>query len=297
MSEYSDRIRIEWAASDARRDKGLCTPDNIVRYDDICYGDDSVFNRLDVYRPNERANEYLPVIISVHGGAFVYGDKELYQYYCMDLAKRGYAVINFSYRLAPEAKHPAQIEDMSNVISWMMNNADRYKLDIKNVFAVGDSAGGNLLGVYSNIYSNEDYAKLFNIEVPKGFHFNAIAINCGLLVLNDKAADCGNETDKMLNDLFVNGGSEDEKKEITVTDHVTSNFPPTFIMTAQEDFLKKQAGILATKLVEKNVPFEFRFYVDKNEVLTHVFHVDIRLISAIKCNDDECDFFKSYIVE
>ncbi|MFR5151238.1 MAG: carboxylesterase family protein [Ruminococcus sp.] len=59
---------------------------------------------LDVYRPKQAQGEDLPVIISVHGGAWMYGDKERYQYYCMSLAQRGFAVVNFTYRLAHESK-------------------------------------------------------------------------------------------------------------------------------------------------------------------------------------------------
>ena len=61
------------------------------------------WQKLDVYRQKDATGK-LPVIVSVHGGGWVYGDKERYQFYCMDLAERGFAVVNFSYRLAPEYK-------------------------------------------------------------------------------------------------------------------------------------------------------------------------------------------------
>lgn len=53
----------------------------------------------------------IPVIVSVHGGGWGYGDKERYQYYCMSLAQQGFAVVNFSYRLASKYKFPAPLED------------------------------------------------------------------------------------------------------------------------------------------------------------------------------------------
>ena len=55
---------------------------------------------LDVYRPKLNIKGKLPVIMSVHGGGWVYGDKDVYQWYCMNLAQRGFAVVNYSYRLA-----------------------------------------------------------------------------------------------------------------------------------------------------------------------------------------------------
>ena len=95
---------------------GMNTPEDIERWDNIVYGhDDREMQRLDVYRPKQAQGEDLPVIISVHGGAWMYGDKERYQYYCMSLAQRGFAVVNFTYRLAPESKFPAQLEDVNLV--------------------------------------------------------------------------------------------------------------------------------------------------------------------------------------
>ena len=123
MSETSDMIRKSFKEGDDKRDAGLKTPDDIKRYDNIVYGRDSVWQVLDVYRPKALEGKKLPVIVSVHGGAWVYGDKERYQYYCMDLAKRGFAVVNFTYRLAPEFKYPAPLEDTNLVFAWILAHA------------------------------------------------------------------------------------------------------------------------------------------------------------------------------
>ena len=115
MSAVSDKIRKMFGEGDAERDAGLSTPSDVVRYDDIVYGKDPKWQCLDVYRPKFRKGK-LPVIISVHGGGWVYGDKEVYQWYCMNLAQRGFAVVNFTYRLAPEYKFPASLEDTNSVM-------------------------------------------------------------------------------------------------------------------------------------------------------------------------------------
>ena len=137
MVRISDIIRAEFAEGDNKRDAGLKTPENIVRYDDIIYGTESKWQKLDVYRPKDATGK-LPVIVSVHGGGWVYGDKERYQFYCMDLAERGFAVVNFSYRLAPEYKFPASLEDTNFVFTWVLENAETYRLDTEKLFAVGD---------------------------------------------------------------------------------------------------------------------------------------------------------------
>ena len=125
MSKTSEMVREMFGKGDAERDAGLRTPEDITRFDDIAYGSDPKYQLLDVYRP-KGAEGPLPVIISVHGGGWVYGDKEVYQFYCMSLAERGFAVVNFSYRLAPEHKFPASLEDTNSVCAWVMENAEKY---------------------------------------------------------------------------------------------------------------------------------------------------------------------------
>ena len=58
---------------------------------DISYGSNAEWQKLDVYRPKDAARR-LPVLVSVHGGGWVYGDKGRYRFYAMDLSARGFAV-------------------------------------------------------------------------------------------------------------------------------------------------------------------------------------------------------------
>lgn len=88
MSLTSFMVRTIFKRGDDKRDAGCTTPQDIRRFDDIVYGLNPSWNRLDVYRPKD-AEGLLPVIVSVHGGGWVYGDKERYQYYCMSLAQQG----------------------------------------------------------------------------------------------------------------------------------------------------------------------------------------------------------------
>ena len=289
MSLKADQIRMEFKASDDIRDAGLTTPEDIVRYDDIVYGEDPKWQSLDVYRPKAAEGKVLPVIVSVHGGGWVYGDKERYQFYCMNLAQRGFAVVNFSYRLAPESKYPAPLEDANAVFTWVLAHAQEYGFDKEHIFAVGDSAGGHLLGLYANICTNPDYAKEYAFQVPEGFAPTAIALNCGAYVIwRERDAE-------LMQDFLPERGTEREYGLIDVLAHITPDFPPTFFMTSNGDFLKMQAPGLAAKLLEQGVPFVYRCYGDKENELQHVFHCNIRTEAARRCNDEECNFFKSYI--
>lgn len=293
MSATSDMVRAMFGAGDEKRDAGLVTPEGIVRYDNIVYGTDEKWQVLDVYRPKETDEKVLPVIVSVHGGGWVYGDKERYQYYCMNLAERGFAVVNFTYRLAPEFKYPAPLEDTNLVFAWVLANAVQYGFDTEHIFAVGDSAGAHCLGLYVASCTNTKYAEKYSFKTPAGFVPKAIALNCGAYKI-ELTGDPNDLTQKLMADYLPNQGSQEELDLVSVANHVTENFPPTFFMTAVEDFLKDQASILSEKLRTCEVPHVFRFYGDKENRLGHVFQLDIRSEDAKLCNDEECEFFRRF---
>ncbi len=282
MSDLSKIIRKAFKESDDIRDAGLETPSDVERFDDILYGQDSKWQVLDVYRPKNKKGK-IPVIISVHGGGWVYGDKERYQYYCMDLAQRGFAVVNFTYRLAPEFKFPAQLEDITLVTTWISANKEKYGFS-DDVFALGDSAGAHLLGLYMGISFNSEYADKFSFKATKDLQIKGIALNCGAYKLDPNR-------DEVLKELLPEKGSDNEIELINVLNYITEDFPPTFVTTATGDFLKNQAPMLVDVLVNKKVPCVFKQYGDKENELQHVFHLNIRTNDAKICNDDECEFF------
>lgn len=291
MSKISDMIRTKFGATDTERDRGLVTPDDIVRHDNISYGQ-LPEQLLDVYRPKD-ADGALPVIVSVHGGGWVYGDKERYQFYCINLAQRGFAVINYSYRLAPEHKFPAALEDTALVFAWAKAQAEIYGFDMDQLFAVGDSAGANLLELYCALCTNEEYRSRLGLPVNEFINPNAVALNCGVhfITVSDDPND--QFTTGLMQDYLEHGGSEEELKLVNISDVLTEGFPPAYIMTAENDFLKFQVPQLCGHLLQKNIPFTVKYYKDKEEQLGHVFHLNIRSAAANRCNDEECAFFSS----
>ena len=292
MSQASEMVRTEFKKGDDIRDAGLTTPEDIVRYDDIAYGPDPAQQSLDVYRPKASEGKKLPVIVSVHGGGWVYGDKERYQFYCMNLAQRGFAVVNFTYRLAPENKYPSSLEDTNSVFTWVLANGEKYGFDTEHIFAVGDSAGAHNLGLYSGICTNPQYAAEYAFQPPKGFRPTAIALNCGAYEIDTSKKDL---TTALMSDFLPEKGSPRELDLINVVNHITGDYPPTFFMTCTEDFLKDQAPLLAAKLLAEDVPCVFRYYGDKNKRLPHVFHLGIKSEDATLCNDEECAFFREFL--
>lgn len=287
LSDLVKQIRSEFGASDAKRDAELSTPADIERFDNIVYGPDSLWNVLDVYRPVKSGGRVLPVILNVHGGGWVYGTKETYQFYAMALAQHGFAVVNYTYRLAPESRFPASVEDTDSVVRWIISNADIYGFDLDNFFATGDSAGAHLLSVYTAALSNPDYSKKLNCGILDDFNFKAVALNCGKYSFKDPIfGDM-----KLLDELIGPGENNPLRPLVESVDFVTENFPETYLMTCDGDFLKAHAPLLASKFTEKNVPFEFRFYSENNGGLWHCFQNSIQHETGKKQRDDECSFF------
>lgn len=307
MSYSSSRVRKEWTASDDLRDAGLTTPDAVIRYDDISYGPDPM-NVLDVYRPKDTQGS-LPVFVLVHGGGWVYGDKERYQYYGLTMAERGFAVINYTYRLAPEYKFPASLEDTCLAIRWMFENKQKYGFDTEHVFLGGDSAGAHLAGLFTNLCTSPEYAAHFSFRAPEGFVPNAVALNCGvyapargideLIKKNpEERALLGDDVRmiaEFMEDLLPDASSKEDQRLVSVYDYMTSAWPPVFLMTAHGDYLMEAAPEMERKLKALGVPCTFKVYGTPQSPEYHDFHVTIQNPAGQKCNDDEAGFFRSFL--
>lgn len=114
------------------------------KYLDISYAPISEAQKLDIYLPNEKKEKY-PVIIFIHGGAWMSGDKrENFSLPILRGLKEGYAVVSINYRLSGEAIFPAAIEDVKAAIRFVRANADKYNLNAEQITLFGRSSGANL---------------------------------------------------------------------------------------------------------------------------------------------------------
>lgn len=104
---------------------------------------------LRVYRPKgSQADEVLPVCLYFHGGGFVIGDIPIYDNLCRILANAARcAVVLVEYRLAPDARFPAAVDDCWATTQWVVAQAGKLKIDPQRMAVAGDSAGGNLAAV------------------------------------------------------------------------------------------------------------------------------------------------------
>lgn len=134
----------------------------------IPYAHLSPAQQLDIYLPDEGAGPF-PVIVSIHGGAFMGCDKaDLQVLPMLEGLKRGYAVVAINYRLSGEARFPALVHDAKAAVRWIRANAPRYGFDPGRIAAWGGSAGGylaSMLGVSAGIPELEDLS-LGNPDQP-----------------------------------------------------------------------------------------------------------------------------------
>jgi acetyl esterase/lipase len=111
-------------------------------------------NKLDLYLP-EKADTPLPVIVWIHGGAWMGGSKDGGGS-ALPFAGKGYAVASMNYRLSQHAVFPAQIEDCKAAIRWLRANAKTYNLDPERIGVWGASAGGHLVALLGTTGGVED---------------------------------------------------------------------------------------------------------------------------------------------
>lgn len=284
--------------SDKKRDEGLKIPTNIEYIRDVRYGENKKYHTMDICWPKymdgreiDVNKDKIPVIVSVHGGGYVYGNKEVYQFYAASLAGKGFAVINYNYRLAPKYKFPAPLVDLNAVLNWLLVHTKEYPLDPEKVFLVGDSAGAQIASQYGAIYSNNEYESIMEIKVPQ-ITIQALGLCCGTYDLKKKLkTDAGK---RAMCDYLTKKPLRFGKK-LDVLDYITKNYPPSYLFSAKGDFLLAECKPMAELLQSRGGKCEYKIY--GNEQTGHVFHVDMRNEYAEEANGEQLEFFKKILTE
>ncbi len=188
---------------------------------DIAYGPHPR-HRLDVYAP-ARVDAAVPVVLFVHGGGFVDGEKDrtpqVHSNVCRYFARRGIVAVNMSYRLAPEALFPSGTDDVAAAAGWVRQHISEWGGDANRLFLMGHSAGATHAGLYA--YGAPTPAGLAGLIVVSG------RVRCDASALNPAAARVqayfGMDAQSM----------EDRMEEGSVVNHVTPACVPTLIALAE----------------------------------------------------------------
>lgn len=131
---------------------------------------------LDLYLP---ANDHFSVVLYVHGGAWVGGDKELYANIGNTLAQAGYGVAIINYRLSPEYTHPTHTQDGAMAVKWLYDHIGDYGGNPYRLFLTGHSAGGHMVSLLTL-----DHQYLDAVDVDRSIIKGVIAYS-GLYWIDD----------------------------------------------------------------------------------------------------------------
>ena len=125
------------------------------------YGNDEK-QSFNLFKTND---EKKPLLIDLHGGAWIYGDKDLNNMFCATMCQKGYDVISLGYRLVNDVLLKDIIFDIFNGLKYIISHKDELKIDLDKVYLTGDSAGGHLALLVCSILNNETL--LHQLDLPK----------------------------------------------------------------------------------------------------------------------------------
>lgn len=271
-------MQVSWKFCDKSDKKRMATqtpPENVVKVKDIPYIDDgNPYHKFDVFYPEGKiAKEGLPVIIDIHGGGWMYATKDLNEYYCMELAKKGYCVFSISYRLVPDVTVNEQIKDCTEALAFIRANMKDYPANKKTVMLTGDSAGGQL-ALYSTILNNNpDAREIFGTVDTK------LNIKCLLLTSPVTYAKSGGWFSIYTKKMW--GKDYETKSTYNYMDlneimELANDMPPTYFITSSGDTLAHDQTVNAYNyFVEKGYECEIEDFTDLRDGknLPHVFSV------------------------
>lgn len=229
---------------------------------DILY---SKKGKMDIFRP-EKSNGKIPVIIYLHGGGWITGSKKTSARQCIVFAIEGFLVLNVDYRLGPRYNHPAQIEDIANVLKWLSKHGETYDADMDKIFFAGGSAGAHLSCLAVCVATNDNLRRKVGVDFPiKGSQIAGSLLFYGGYNM-ETIIDTGFFMIKTMVKSFTGVKKISEyklKDQISPVHHITENFPPAFITVGERDHLYSQSLELIDVLELKERPYE-KLLFDKN---------------------------------
>ena len=250
--------------------------DGVLSDTDIAYlQGDGYDHKLDIHWP-ENASQPLPVIIDVHGGGLVGGEKELNNTQSQYFASYGNCVvINTNYTRLPDGTYATIIEDLYAVLYWMEQHQDLYPMDLERVYMTGDSGGGHIVSVMAAVQYDASLENWYRVE-PASFRIRKFALTCPMVgtqeLVHPKSIAYGFFS-YLIGSRIRNDAEAMAKADIfTITDPAL--YPPVLLITTPED-KNFYPGAAALHEYWESVQVEHQYSVYKNETnqLEHVFNI------------------------
>jgi acetyl esterase len=206
-----------------------------------------------------------PVLIYIHGGGFISGDKSYVERICRVYANRGFLVFNINYRLIPENKFPSQLQDISDAVRWIITNHQKYDGEMEHVIIAGDSSGAYLASWYACGVTEP------GLVISAGINEFIPIKNIKGLVLFYGAYDL-DEVMKgsfPLKGLLIPGflGKNMLQREgfqiASPAKHIAHAFPPAFLCAGEKDPLYGESVGMSRKLNDNGVICEILLFSGK----------------------------------
>lgn len=207
---------------------------------------------LDFYAAEKKGKR--PCVIVIHGGAWASGDSQQLPELNSEIAKWGYHAASISYRLAPKAVYPLQLEDVNNAIAYLKKNAEALSLDSSRFVLLGRSAGGQIALSAAYTLHEVSIKGVVDFYGPTDMVWG-YENPTSPLVLDSR---------KIMEDYL--GGTlqqvPDQYRRSSATETVTTQTPPTLMIYGENDPLvsPRHGSRLSPKLQAQGVPF-FALYL------------------------------------
>jgi acetyl esterase len=238
-----------------------CTTDHTVSYDD---GGEAVSFGVRLYDPrtteDKGAGAPTAVIVLIHGGGWVMGGLRTHHSLARRLSVRtGQPVLAVDYRLAPEHRYPAAVDDCRQALRWLVGRSDVHGVTVSGVSVVGDSAGGQLAAVVSNELAAgtldvgvDQYAQVLVYPVTdlREEHMDTAASYRRLRSGFPLVAD----TMRWFADHYVDRGAVRAVADVSPLLHEPpAGLPPTFVITVGNDPLADEGIDYAAALSKAGI--------------------------------------------
>ena len=245
---------------------------------------------MDVFKPigKEYEGKELPVIVSIHGGGLVMGDRKISLDFARDMASRGYLVFTIEYRLAPRATLCEQLDDICSGMDYIGRKIVDYDVDFTRIFLTADSAGA-FLAIYTAAMKKSKKLQDAIGYKPSKMTFKAVGLSCGMFYTNQN---------DILGELLAGqfyGDKVDDKKFLQYMNpehpEIIDNLPPTFLVTSRGDFLNNYTLMFQKALKKAGKTSRMLYYGEDD--LTHTFNVSRPYLPQSKdANDKMLAFFE-----